>query len=146
MDIGGEAGGGESPSSSSDAAGSDGGSSDGGGGSGSDSDEEQQPAPPAGGLQKQGSWAAKHPLPAPVAVGKQQQQAPAAPPARKRHALFPKTKASERCGKCENCLNPQVGRRAGHRPRSLCGLRCDTQGQTRPCSLCFPSALACQVF
>lgn len=46
-------------------------------------------------LSKRAAWNAKHNLPQPTA------------PARKRNQRFPKIPRSERCGTCENCLNPQ---------------------------------------
>ncbi|KAL4423706.1 hypothetical protein ABPG75_001007 [Micractinium tetrahymenae] len=46
-------------------------------------------------LSKRPSWNSKHELPQPTA------------PARKRTQRFPKIPRSERCGTCDNCLNPQ---------------------------------------
>lgn len=61
-------------------------------GSSSEEDEEEEDNEP---LSKRFSWTSKHELPQPKA------------PVRKRTQLFPKIPRSERCGKCENCLNPQ---------------------------------------
>ncbi len=58
-------------------------------------------------------WAQKRPLPVPVAVAKQHAPSPSsssdskAPSTAKRRNMFPKVRASEKCGKCDNCLNPQ---------------------------------------
>lgn len=80
-------------------------------------DEEQQPEAAAHATSTP-AWVQKHPLPAPVAVSRPAAQLPTTSPSSdsdtgpaksgpKRKQLFPKTRASERCGKCENCLNPQ---------------------------------------
>lgn len=105
-----------SPSSSEpEPSNSESGGSDGGEEPGSDSDAEASSGSkrsadssrqPGGGAR-----GGKHPLPAPVAVGRRPAGSPSSSgdgkPARKRLNLFPKIKASERCGQCENCLNPQ---------------------------------------
>lgn len=60
--------------------------------SSSGDDDEKQP------LAKRASWASQHALPQPAAPRAE---------ARTRVNRFPKIPRSERCGSCENCLNPQ---------------------------------------
>lgn len=60
--------------------------------SGSDDDDEKQP------LEQRRGWAAKHSVPQPKPLGGKR---------RTRTNRFPKIPRSQRCGSCENCLNPQ---------------------------------------